>query len=112
MTGSATVYAVVVYFTTWAPGADVCSGGEGRLYAISYEDCGAAIDLNGDGEVSDDDLYREVDGYPSQVTVTDMGTVMVATATPDPDAESNISVVDNSGSLLYASQTLAWMEVL
>lgn len=112
MTGSATVYQGVVYFTTWAPGEDVCSGGEGRLYAISYEDCGAAIDLNGDGEVNADDLYREVDGYPSQVTVTDMGTVMVATATPDPDATNNISVVDNSGSLLYASQTLAWMEVL
>lgn len=111
LVGSPTVYAGVVYFSTWAPGADICSGGEGRVYAIGYDDCNAAVDLNGDGDVTSDDLYTTVDGYPSAVTVTDMGSVIVGTSTPDADGDV-VSVIKTMDSLIYVSQTLAWMEVL
>lgn len=111
LVGSPTVYAGVVYFSTWAPGEDVCDGGEGRVYAIGYDDCNAAVDLNGDDEITDADLYTTVDGYPSSVTVTDMGTVMVGTSTPSADGEV-VNVIKTMDSLIYVSQTLAWMEVL
>ena len=111
LVGSPTVYAGVVYFSTWAPGEDVCDGGEGRVYAIGYDDCNSAVDLNGDDEVTDADLYTTVDGYPSSVTVTDMGSVMVGTSTPSADGEV-VSVIKTMDSLIYVSQTLAWMEVL
>lgn len=111
LVGSPTVYAGVVYFSTWDPGEDVCDGGEGRVYAIGYDDCGPAVDLNGDDELTADDLYTTVDGYPSAVTVTDMGTVLVGTSTPEADGEV-VSVIKTMDSLIYVSQTLAWMEVL
>ncbi len=111
LTGSPTVYAGVVYFSTWAPGEDVCDGGEGRVYAIGFDDCGPAVDLDGDDAVTDADMYTTVDGYPSAVTVTDMGTVMVGTSTPSADGDV-VSVIKTMDSLIYVSQTLAWMEVL
>lgn len=112
LTGSPTVYAGVLYFSTWAPASDVCDGGEGRVYALGYDDCAAAIDLNEDDAVTEADMYTTVDGYPSSVTVTDMGTVMVGTATPDMDSGDPITVIKTTDNLLYVSQTLAWMEVL
>ena len=69
------------------------------------------MDLNGDGDVTDADLYTTVDGYPSAVTVTDMGSVIVGTSTPNSDSDV-VSVIKTMDSLIYVSQTLAWMEVL
>ncbi len=43
------------------------------------------MDTNGDGEA--DAAYVEVDGYPSNLTITEQGTLFYGTSSTDPDGD-------------------------
>ena len=74
LTGEPIVYAGVVYFPTYEPGADTCSEGQGRVWGLDYETCGAGIDSNSDGIA--DTTSIDTDGYPSTLSVTDQGNLV------------------------------------
>lgn len=112
LTSDPIVYAGVLYFTTFVPDADRCEGGTGRVYALAYDDCSSGMDTNDDGVVDgDDDEYVEVEGYPSAVTVTTQGTVLVGTSNPTVDGSDDaITVINSATSPFMGTNTLAWME--
>lgn len=110
LTGEPMVYAGVVYFTTWVPEADVCDGGQGRLYGIAYDDCGPGMDTNNDGVVdASDSSHVEVDGYPSSVT-NNGNTIFVGTSGGD-GVDAGILSIGAEGDPFLGTATLAWMEV-
>ncbi len=112
LTSSPIVYAGVVYFTTYAPNADQCQIGEGRLYGLYYDDCSGGIDDDGDG-VGDEASTDPVEGFLSQPTVTEMGTVMYGSATPTTDGSENIvETISAVGSTMLGTRTMAWMEMM
>lgn len=112
LTSDPIVYGGVLYFTTFVPDEDRCEGGQGRVYALSYDDCTSGMDTNGDGVVdSSDSDYVEVDGYPSAVTVTTQGTVLVGSSNPTVDGSGDaITVINSATSPFMGTNTLAWME--
>ena len=81
LTGDPLVYNGVVYFPTYTPDEDLCDDGIGRIYGLAYDDCDPAIDNDGDGEADAD--YIEVDGYPSNLTITEQGTLFYGVSNPD-----------------------------
>ncbi len=109
LTADPLVYAGIVFFSTYQPNtSDMCELGTGRVYGISYEDCSPALgDLDGDGV---DDYSTEVDGYPSQVAISDQGTVFIGTSAYD---ESTAGIVSLSLGVdaLQGTQTISWMEI-
>ena len=113
MTGDPIIYAGVVYFSTWTPYEDLCDGGQGRVYGLKFDDCSAGFDTDGDGDADEDDLpFVEVDGYPSAVTVTEMGTLMVGTSSPIVDGSDDAVLTINAVTDPFlGTATLAWMEV-
>jgi type IV pilus assembly protein PilY1 len=57
----------VLFFTTFIPAEDLCSGaGEAWLFAVDFETGEATdepvFDINGDGEINDDDVLIDADG--------------------------------------------------
>lgn len=112
LTSSPIVYAGVVYFTTYTPNPDQCEMGEGRLYGLYYDDCSGGIDTDGDG-VGDEAATDPTDGYLSQPTVTEMGTVIYGSATPATDGSSAIvETITAAGSQMLGTRTMAWMEMM
>jgi len=73
------IFDKVVYFTTFTPsvettsGADLCfqhGSGTSRLYALDYTTGNAAIDFNGDGNITKEDRSKAIgSGIPSQPVV-------------------------------------------
>jgi len=109
LTADPIVYAGVVYFTTYQPNtSDMCQLGTGRLYGIWYDDCSPALgDLDGDG---DDDYSTEVDGYPSQVAISETGTVFVGTSDASGDGAGIVAITPTSDPMM-GTQTISWMEI-
>ncbi len=81
LTGDPLVYNGVVYFPTYVPDEDLCEIGIGRIWALAFDDCDEAMDTDGDGEA--DAAYVEVDGYPSNLTITEQGTLFYGVSNPD-----------------------------
>jgi hypothetical protein len=109
LTADPIVYAGIVFFSTYQPNtSDMCQTGTGRVYGISYEDCSPALgDIDGDGV---DDYSAEVDGYPSQVAISDQGTVFVGTSSLNEDGSGIITLSLNTDPL-QGTQTISWMEI-
>jgi len=86
---SAIIFDKVVYFTTFTPSVETTSGtdlcfqhgsGTARLYALDYTTGNAAIDFNGDGNITKEDRSKAIgSGIPSQpvVVVTKTGAHVV-----------------------------------
>jgi hypothetical protein len=109
LTADPIVYAGIVFFSTYQPNtSDMCQMGTGRVYGISYEDCSPALgDIDGDGI---DDYSTEVDGYPSQVAISDQGTVFIGTSAID-DSTAGIITLSLATDPLQGTQTISWMEI-
>lgn len=111
LTGEPIIYAGAVYFSTWVPESDLCDGGKGRVYGISYADCGPAMDTNGNGVLdSGDTSFVEYDSYVSGVTVTEQGNLVYGIADADMDG-NDIGFRSALGDPFLGTATLAWMEV-
>ena len=82
LTAEPVAYAGVVYFPTWTPASDRCSGGAGRLYGLRFDDCSPGLDTDGDGDADSADSAAISTGtaYPSGITVTDAGTILYGTS--------------------------------
>ncbi|MDP6934902.1 MAG: hypothetical protein QGG40_18420, partial [Myxococcota bacterium] len=113
LTSDPLVYSGVVYFTTWVPEEDLCDGGEGRIYGLDFEDCEPGMDTDGDGSATtDDEDYVTVDGYPSQVTVTEQGTIIYGSSNPDVDGDGDaVGIISAVNDPFLGTQSMAWMEV-
>lgn len=114
LTADPTVYAGVVYFSTWVPDTDRCDGGAGRLYGLRYDDCTPGLDTDGDGAASttDDDYVEEEDSYISGVTVTDKGTLFYGTSDVTTDGSGDaVGTITAATDPFLGTDTLAWMEV-
>jgi len=109
LTADPLVWGGIVFFSTYQPNtSDMCQLGTGRVYGLWYEDCSPALgDIDGDGVV---DASTEVEGYPSQVAITDQGTVFVGTSDTS-GADAGIVAIGLSGNSLMGTQTIGWMEV-
>jgi len=109
LTADPLVYAGIVFFSTYQPNtSDMCETGTGRVYGISYEDCSPALgDIDGDGI---DDYSTEVDGYPSQVAISDQGTVFIGKSTYD-DETGGVVTLSLGTDPLQGTQTVSWMEI-
>ena len=111
LTADPTVYAGVIYFSTYTPDADRCEMGTGRVYGIRFDDCSPGLDTDGDGEATSADTpYMEQSGYVSGVAITAYGTVLYGTANPDTD----LSVVETlrvATDPFMGTATVAWMEM-
>ena len=109
LTADPIIYAGIVFFSTYQPNtSDMCEMGTGRVYGISYEDCSPAMgDIDGDGI---DDYSTEVDGYPSQVAISDQGTVFIGTSAYD-DETAGIVTLTLGADPLMGTQTISWMEI-
>ncbi len=109
LTADPIVYAGVVFFSTYQPNQDdMCQMGTGRVYGLWYEDCSPALgDIDGDGV---DDSSVEVDGYPSQVAISDQGTIFVGTSDVDTDSSGIVSLTLSADPLM-GTQTISWMEI-
>jgi hypothetical protein len=109
LTADPIVYAGIVFFSTYQPNTDdMCQMGTGRVYGISYADCSPALgDIDGDGI---DDASTEVEGYPSQVAISDQGTVFIGTSAYD-DETGGIVTLSLSTDPLQGTQTVSWMEI-
>ncbi len=113
LTADPTVYAGVVYFSTWVPDTDRCDGGSGRLYGLRYDDCTPGLDTDGDGyaNTTDDDFIEE-DSYVSGVTVTDKGTLFYGTSDVTTDGSGDaVGTITAATDPYLGTQTLAWMEI-
>jgi len=112
LTSSPVVYAGVAYFTTYAPNTDRCEAGEGRLYGLYFDDCSGGIDDDGDG-IGDSPSTGAFDGYLSQPTISDQGTVIFGSASPATDGSSAIvETIEAAGSSNLGTRTMAWMEMM
>lgn len=113
LTADPIVYAGVVYFTTYTPDADRCEVGIGRVYGVRYDDCSPGLDTDSSG-VADwsDDVAIQEDGYVSGVTVSSMGTVHYATATPDGGMDqSGAQTIEAATDPFLGTAAIAWMEM-
>ena len=111
LTADPTVYAGVVYFSTYKSNPDRCEMGTGRVYGIRFDDCSPGLDTDGDGEANSADTpYIEQDGYVSGVTVTAYGTVLYGAANPNPD-ESVVETLRVATDPFMGTATVAWMEI-
>ncbi len=90
LTGDPLIYNGIVYFPTYLPDSDLCETGTGRIWGLAYDDCDAGIDTDGDGEA--DAVSIDVDGYPSNLTVTEQGTLFYGVGNPDTDKSSSSAV--------------------
>lgn len=114
LTAEPSVYAGVVYFSTWTPAADRCDGGTGRLYGIRFDDCSAGVDTNGDGSVdsSDSDTITSSSSYISGITVTDAGTIIYGTSGVTTDGSTSaVGTFDSSTNPFLGTSTVGWMEI-
>jgi hypothetical protein len=114
LTADPIVYAGVVYFTTWVPEEDRCEGGAGRLYGIDFEDCSEGLDSNDDGDVdsTDKDYIEYEDEYLSSVTVTEQGSLLVGTSSPDTDyGDKIVTAIDVEDDPFLGTAAMAWLEV-
>jgi hypothetical protein len=108
LTADPIVWSGVVFFSTYTPNStDRCAAGIGRVYGLSYEDCSPAVDWDGDGTK---ESSTEVEGYPSQVAISDQGTIFVGTSAYD-EYDQGIMQVALSSDPMLLTQTLSWMEV-
>ncbi|MFH1467277.1 MAG: hypothetical protein ABIO70_23035 [Pseudomonadota bacterium] len=108
LTADPIVWSGVVFFSTYTPNStDRCSAGQGRVYGLWYEDCSPAVDWDGDGT---EESSTEVDGYPSQVAISDEGTIFIGTSDYD-QYDQGIMQVSLSSDPLMLTQTMSWMEV-
>jgi len=111
LTADPTVYAGVIYFSTYTPNADRCEMGTGRVYGLRFDDCSPGLDTDGDGEATSADTpYIEQEGYVSGVAVTAFGTVLYGSATP----ESDLSVVETlrvATDPFMGTAAIAWLEI-
>jgi len=111
LTADPTVYAGVIYFSTYTPDADRCEMGTGRIYGIRFDDCSPGLDTDGDGEATSADTpYVEQSGYVSGVAITAYGTVLYGSANPDTD-ESVVEVLRVATDPFMGTATVAWMEI-
>lgn len=111
LTADPTVYAGVVYFSTYTANPDRCEMGTGRVYGIRFDDCSPGLDTDGDGEATSVDTpYVEQDGYVSGVTVTSYGTVLYGSANPTTD-ESVVEVIRVATDPFMGTAAVAWMEI-
>jgi hypothetical protein len=110
LTGDPIVYAGVVYFSTWVPEVDRCDGGKGRLYGINFEDCTSGLDTDDSGFVdsSDADYIEHDDTRLSSPTVTDKGTIIVATSD---GSDTDLEVIEAMNDPFLGTTNIAWMEV-
>ncbi len=100
------VYAGIVFFTTYTPNSDVCTEGNGRLYALNYEDCGPGLDTNGDGEAdSSDDDYIEEPGFVSNAAVGLNGDVFFASG------DADFTTVELPSDPFGRTAMVGWMEM-
>ena len=114
LTAEPSVYAGVVYFSTWTPAADRCDGGTGRLYGIRFDDCSPGVDTNGDGtaDSSDSATITSSSSYISGITVTDAGTIIYGTSGVTTDGSSSaVGIFDSSTNPFLGTSTVGWMEV-
>jgi hypothetical protein len=115
LTGEPVVYAGTVYFSTYLPDSDdpYCTQGTGRIYGIAFEDCEDNMDVDGDGDVTNDPAYVEVDGYPSAVSVSEQGTLFYATSNPDVTqaSASAIGEITAQGDPFMGTKTVGIREV-
>jgi hypothetical protein len=110
LTADPTVYAGVIYFSTYTPHADRCEMGLGRVYGIRFDDCSPGLDTDGDGEATSADTpYMEQTGYVSGVAITAYGTVLYGTATPDDG--SVVETLRVATDPFMGTATVAWMEI-
>ena len=96
------------------PEEDRCEGGTGRLYGIDFEDCSEGLDTNGDDDVdsSDKDYVEFDDEYLSSVTVTEQGTLLVGTSSPDTDyGDQIVTAIDVEDDPFLGTAAMAWLEV-
>ena len=111
LTADPTVYAGVIYFSTYTANADRCEMGTGRVYGVRFDDCSPGLDTDGDGEATSADTpYVEQEGYVSGVTVTSYGTVLYGSANPTTD-ESVVEVVRVATDPFMGTAAVAWMEI-
>lgn len=111
LTADPTVYAGVIYFSTYTPNADRCEMGTGRVYGIRFDDCSPGLDTDGDGEATSADTpYMEQTGYVSGVAITAFGTVLYGSSNPDTD-ESVVEVLRVATDPFMGTATVAWMEI-
>lgn len=116
LTADPIVYAGVVYFTTYTPNTDRCELGTGRVYGLRFDDCSPGLDTNGDGQADSSDsaslTLEEGSGYPSGVTVTDMGTVIYASSSVDGTGGSaNTHAIHAATDPFLGTAAIAWMEM-
>jgi len=110
LTADPSVYAGVIYFSTYTPDADRCEMGVGRVYGIRFDDCSPGLDTDGDGEATSADTpYMEQTGYVSGVAITAYGTVLYGTATPDDG--SVVETLRVATDPFMGTATVAWMEI-
>jgi Neisseria PilC beta-propeller domain len=113
LTGDPIVYAGVVYFTTWVPDADLCEGGEGRIYGLDFEDCAPGLDTDGDGDADANDAayIGEEDSYLSSVTISDKGTVFYGTSSVLTDGSgAAVGTIDVVNDPYLGTMTMSWLE--
>ena len=109
LTADPIVYAGVVFFSTYLPNtSDMCLPGTGRVYGISYDECDPMLGDVDDGDGSD--YYTEVDGYPSQVAISDQGTVFIGSSGTSDDP-AGIMAFTLGVDPLQGTQTISWMEI-
>ncbi|MEC8276649.1 MAG: hypothetical protein VXZ96_05125 [Myxococcota bacterium] len=114
LTAEPVAYAGVVYFPTWTPASDRCSGGTGRLYGLRFDDCSPGLDTDGDGDADSSDSAAISTGsaYPSGITVTDAGTILYGTSAVATDGSSSaVGTVSSATNPFLGTHSIAWMEV-
>jgi hypothetical protein len=111
LTSEPTVFAGVVYFSTYIPNPDACELGTGRVYGVRFDDCTPGLDTDGDGDATtSDNPYVEESGYISGVSVTSYGTVMYGTG-GGPDEGDAVSSLRVATDPFMGTANMAWMEV-
>jgi len=110
LTTDPVVYDGVTYFSTWVADPSGCGRGEGRIYALTFDTCDAAMDEDGDGYTTP---FLVVDEYPSSLAISDQGTIFYATAMPDLTLEgaSAVGELRNAMDPFNKVNTIALREV-
>jgi hypothetical protein len=111
LTADPTVYAGVIYFSTYTANPDRCEMGTGRVYGIRFDDCSPGLDTDGDGEATSADTpYIEQEGYVSGVAVTAYGTILYGSSNPD-DGGSVVEAIRTATDPFMGTAAVAWMEI-
>ncbi len=112
LTSDPIINAGVVYFTTYTPDADRCEMGVGRVYGIRFDDCSPGIDTDGDGEASSTDTpYVETEGYPSNVAITEYGTVLYGSSGGPDSGGSVVESISSATDPFLGTAAVSWMEM-